>query len=145
MIAADVDFDELIFPEFPDEWQSASNLVEGMLLVAALELQKRRGINPWDPFADGVHERLPPQYRYDPFRSLLAFNSRGEFYGRLPLLSRESNTRESNASRYIPVFIWDFEGKLWCRKRKITPNNGVMVRVSRLWCPWRDSNPQPFP
>lgn len=87
MIAADVNFDEPIFPEFPSGWQSASDVVEGLILVAALELQTRRGISPRDPFAEGVHARLPPQFRYDPFRGLIAQSGRGEFYGRLPLLS----------------------------------------------------------
>lgn len=100
MIAADVNFDELIYPEFPIGWQSASDLAEGLLLVAALELQTRRGINPWDPFADGVHARLPPQFRYDPFRGLIAHNNRGEFYGRLPLLALVWRYAEELAAKF---------------------------------------------
>lgn len=68
-----VDLDEEIYSGFPAGWQSARDLTEGFLLVAALELQLRRRLNPYDPWSSQVYKSLPPRYRWDTFGSLLRY------------------------------------------------------------------------
>lgn len=84
MKPSEVDFDQPIFRSFPRGWQSPTDLTEGFLLAAALELRARQQLNRWDPFGDGVWEQLPGRFRFDAFRGLLMYS---EPYGRLPLLS----------------------------------------------------------
>ncbi|MGY2702788.1 hypothetical protein [Nocardioides sp. HB32] len=69
---ADVDLTGNIYPEFPAGWNSATDLMEAFLLVGALELKLRRDLNPWgDPFDPGVLNRLPPEFKFDPFGALV--------------------------------------------------------------------------
>lgn len=69
---SDVDLRANIYPEFPAGWNSATDLMEGFLLAAALELRARQQLLPSDPWADEVFSHLPARYRYDPFGQLLS-------------------------------------------------------------------------
>lgn len=67
----DVDLLGNIYPEFPPGWNSATDLMEGFVLAAALEVRARQQMSPQDPWAAGLTERLPNRFRYDTFGSLL--------------------------------------------------------------------------
>lgn len=111
MRAKEVRFDEVTFADIPLGWQRPSDLIEGFLLVAAMEMEERRRISPAAPFDKSVHPLLADRFRYDPFAGLLAFGgltdektsrpitdggagpaeakramARGEYLSRLPLL-----------------------------------------------------------
>ena len=92
-LKSEVDLMEVIYPEFPAGWNSASDLMEGFLLAAALELRLRNQLSPGNPWAAGLTEHLPPRFRYDTLGQLLRFGPDGnrphdgERIGRLPLLA----------------------------------------------------------
>ena len=59
--------DVVAHPDFAIGWQRDIDFVEGILVVAALELQARRRISMSSPFDERVCEHLGPRFRYDPF------------------------------------------------------------------------------
>lgn len=66
-----VRFDEKLFVDHPDGWQSPNDLAEGFLLAWALEMQQRQQIDPVAPFANHVRAALPPAFRYDTLGELV--------------------------------------------------------------------------
>lgn len=64
-------FDEKVFVDHPDGWQSPNDLAEGFLLAWALEMQQRQQIDPIAPFANHVRAALPPAFRYDTLGELV--------------------------------------------------------------------------
>ena len=73
---ADVDFTSEIYPDFPEGWRSASDLMETFLLVGALELRHRQRLSPGSPFAPWVLGQLPPEFEWDPFGALIRYGDR---------------------------------------------------------------------
>lgn len=111
---SDVNLTGCIYPEFPAEWNSATAIVEAILVAAALEFQARMETRPSDPWGPTVAAELPPRFRFDTFGSLLrwgtysdaewnrgavsdapvanrlyfqSMTTSGERFGRLPLLA----------------------------------------------------------
>ena len=68
---AEVDFSSPVFTDHPPGWQTPSDVVAGFTLAWALELKERRRLSPYDPFAEGVRDRLPAEYRFDTLGCLL--------------------------------------------------------------------------
>ena len=88
-------FDTQVHQSFPAGWQTDQDFSEAFLVIAALELQARRQINSYDPFADQVFRQLPDSFRYDPFQSLVASRER---IARLPLLDLVWRFADENIS-----------------------------------------------
>jgi hypothetical protein len=77
-------FDEVLYPNFPSDWQKDSDFVESLLVAGAIELEARRRISSASPFDDNVFVHLPARFRYDVFASLIGDHER---IGRMPLLA----------------------------------------------------------
>jgi hypothetical protein len=84
----DVDLDAPTFPDHPAGWRSPSDVAAGFTLAWALELKERIRISPFDPFANGVRDRLPVQFRFDTLGKLIQQSpgSSGATIGRMPVV-----------------------------------------------------------
>ncbi|TFD76551.1 hypothetical protein E3T54_10245 [Cryobacterium sp. Sr8] len=80
----DVDLSAIAFPHHPAGWRSPSDLVAGFTLAWALELRERTRLSPFAPFANGVRDQLPAQYRFDTLGKLITLSpgATGTMFGR---------------------------------------------------------------
>lgn len=87
MRMAEVDFSSPVFTDHPPGWQTPSDLVAGFTLAWALELKERMRLSPYAPFAEGVRDRLPADYRFDTLGRLMQLwpGASGADFGRHPL------------------------------------------------------------
>lgn len=87
MRMAEVDFSSPVFTDHPPGWQTPSDLVAGFTLAWALELKERMRLSPFAPFAEGVRDRLPAEYRFDTLGRLMQLwpGASGADFGRHPL------------------------------------------------------------
>jgi hypothetical protein len=72
---ADLRFHDHLFPNFPSGWQTPSQITDGFLLNAALELNERRNLDWNDPFSDYAFEMLPDKFKNDGLGALVATGS----------------------------------------------------------------------
>lgn len=86
MRVEDVSFSTPVFLDHPPGWQSPSDVFASFTLAWALEVRERMRLSPHAPFAQGVRDRLPRQYRFDTLGELITSSGPTSAIGRLTTL-----------------------------------------------------------
>ena len=112
----DVDFSTPIFLDHPPGWQSPSDVFANFTLAWALELRERMRLSPYSPFAQGVRDQLPIEYRFDTLGEFITSNAPTSALGRLTtlcgawqlfdLMNRSWQIREDDFSQYSDLLAF---------------------------------------
>jgi hypothetical protein len=88
MQTTDVNCSSPVFMDHPPDWQAPSDLVAGFTLAWALEVKEREKLSPVAPFAPGVANQLPVQYRFDTLGRLVQLSPATSAigFGRSPIV-----------------------------------------------------------